>query len=353
MRSSRGALAVIFATAMVAGKLPAQPNRPPVDPLFQNARIALRLDDGHILIIGGGIRDIPRKIKLPEFSHHASQQPGDNTYLVTPQEMTRFTADPETKWRIGDRWKIYPGAGPPATVIIQQLAITVYCGGLGGYSAAIASFENPGAGNLVAGLRASEYLAAPGQGLAAVSSIPLIPVDTSRVWESTSAVAKLLLTHAREIVKDENWGIDPVSKEVADSARRMNQIFLNDSSLIPAARYTRWSPPGSKPLLFAEALWIGAGDLPLFGCEAVIEEGNRPSILWFDDSKAGQMRMAEFAGQTWSLYEPSAFLNAWKIGNRYFVLTYVTGYEGYEVAVMELIPEKGLVPVGLNFGAGC
>ena len=65
------------------------------------------------------------------------------------------------------------------------------------------------------------------------------------------------------------------------------------------------------------------------------------------------MRMREFANWTWKLDEPGVFLNAWKIGNRCFVLSHNSGYEAFGVELVELVPGKGLVPVGPGIGAGC
>ena len=234
--------------------------------------------------------------------------------------------------------------------MIEKLALVLYCGGIGGYTAAVAAFENPDVASTVAGLRAGEYLVAPGQGLpTSVSGIPMMPSP----WESGD-LAALLLNHARSIVKDPDWMVDPgrnLGKTFADRIRRMNQSFLTVDH-DPEARAVRWAPPGRKPLLFVEAIWVD-GDLPLFGCNAVVEEEPAPAVLSFDTTQAGYMRISEFDGHIWKLDSATAFRNAWRIGSRYYVLTYTSGYEGFSVQLMEIVPGTGLVPSGLVYGAGC
>jgi hypothetical protein len=357
MTSHRVVLAIFFAAAVLAATLPAQPSQPVGDPMFKNVRIALRFGSEQVLIVGGEIRgaivEDTSINKFPKATHDASLLPGELIYLVPAQALNRFQFEPDTKWRVGDRWKLYRGAGPPVTVVIQSLAVILYCGGLGGYAAAIATFEGQDAANSIAGLRASEYLATPGQELAAVSGAPLMPVEAGQ-GEPTRALGQLLLSQARGIVKNADWMIEPnTRKSLADRTRRMNQLFLTGARLEPEIRYSRWSPPGRAALLFVEALWIDKSNLPLFACDAVVEEGNALTILWFSATQAEYMRMGEFANNTWKLDGPTAFLNAWKIGNRCFVLSHDSGYEEFRVRLMELVPGKGLVPVGPGFGAGC
>jgi hypothetical protein len=352
----------IFVAAALAVTLSAQPGRPERDPLFRDVRIALRFGSDQVLLVGGEIRGpsingivYDKSIeKFPRSTRYARLEPGGLLYTVPPQYISRFEFEPETKWNAGDRWKVYPGAGPPVTVVIQELAVVFYCGGIGGYAAAIAGFENPDAANAIAGLRAGEYLASPGDGLAAVSGLPMMPVWVEKESERTMALRRLLFSHARGIVKSDDWMIRAGSEaRLQDRIRRMNQSFLAGSKLEPVMRYFRWSPAGRPPLLFVEALWTGASSLPLFACSAVVEQGSALTILSFDQTQASYMRMGEFANHRWELEEPGAFLNAWKIGNRYFVLTHLSGYEGFTVRLMELVPGKGLVRVGLEYGAGC
>ena len=352
----------IFVAVVAAVTLSAQPGRIERDPLFRDVRIALRFGSDQVLLIGGEIRGpavdgilYDKAIeKFPRSTHYARLEPGGLIFAVPPQYISRYRFEPDTKWKAGDRWKLYPGAGPPVTVVIQELAIVFYCGGIGGYAAAIAGFENPDAANSIAGLRAGEYLASPGVGLAGVSEMPMIPVWAEKEMEPTVALRRLLFSHALGVLKSDSRltgaGRDA---RLQDRIRRMNQAFLAGSKLEPVMRYSRWSPPGRPPLLFVEALWTGAGNLPLFGCSAVVEQGSELRVLSFDQRQAAQMRMGEFSNRSWKLQEPSAFLSAWKIGTRYFVLTHLSGYEGFAVQLMELVPGKGLVPVGLEYSAGC
>ena len=350
----------IFIAVIAAMTLPAQPVRVERDPLFRDVRIALRLGSDQVLLIGGEIRGpavdgivYDRGIeKFPRSTRYARMSPGGLIYLVPPEYISRYEFDPDTKWKAGDRWKLYPGAGPPITVVIQELAIVFYCGGIGGYAAAITGFENPDAANSVAGLRAGEYLSSPGIGLLAVSGIPVMPVWADKELQQTIALGRLMFNHALGILKsDSRMSAEDADPRLQGRVRRMNQAFLAGSKLEPAMRYFRWSPPGRAPLLFVEAAWTGADNLPLFGCSAVIEQGSALTVLSFDQSRAVQIRVSEHFDS--SLQEPSAFLNAWKIGNRYFVLTHLSFYEGFAVRLMELVPGKGLVPVGLEYSAGC
>jgi hypothetical protein len=350
----------VAAVAVVT--LSAQPVRVERDPLFRDVRIALRFGSDQVLLVGGEIRGpavdgivYDKAIeKFPRSSRYARLEPGGLIFSAPPQYISRYQFEPDTKWKAGDRWQVYPGSGPPIAVVIQDLAIVFYCGGIGGYAAAIAGFENPDAANSVAGLRAGEYLASPGVGLAAVSGMPMMPVWAEKEIEPTMALGRLLFSHALGILKSDSrlTGAGGEAR-LQDRIRRMNQAFLAGSKLEPAMRYFRWSPSGRPPLLFVEALWTGAGNLPLFGCSAVVEQGSALTVLSFDQSQAAQMRMGEFSNRSWKLQEPSAFSNAWKIGNRYFVLTHLSGYEGFAVQLMELVPGKGLVPVGLEYSAGC
>jgi hypothetical protein len=355
-------LAIFFAAAVLAAMLSAQPSQPVGDPMFKNVRIALRFGSEQVLIIGGeirgpynhGILDVASVNRFPKATPSANLQPGEVVYLVPAQNMNRFQFEPDTKWRIGDRWKVFPGAGPPVTVVIQRLAVVFSCGGIGGYAAAIAAFEGPDISNSIAGLRASEYLATPSQELEAVSGTPLMPVEVLQESKLHMELGQILLSQARGIVKNADWTIQSYTrKSSADRIRRMNQLFLTGARLEPEIRYSRWSPPGRTSLLFVEALWIDKSNLPLFACDAVVEEGDALTILSFSTTQAEHMRMSEFASNKWKLDEPTAFLNAWKIGNRYFVLSHDRGYEGFSVRLMELVPGKGLAPAGPGFGAGC
>ena len=338
VRSPCAAVRIVFVAAALAVTLPAQPVKPVRDPLFRDVRIALRFGSDQVLLIGGEIPvpSIERIVndisinKFPESVHYARLQPDVPVYVVPPQFIARFEFQPDTKWQIGDRWKVYPGAGPPVPVVIREFAVILACVGIGGYAAAIADFENPDAANSIAGLRAGEYLASPDDGLAAVSGMPMMPVWEAREIEQTMALGRLLFSHARGTVKSDDWMTGARGEErLQDRIRQMNRLFLAGSKLEPVMRYFRWSPPGRPPLLFVEALWTGAGSLPLFACSAVVEQGNALTILSFDQIQASYMRMGEFANRRWELQEPGAFLNAWKIGNRYFVLTHRSGYEGF------------------------
>ena len=111
---------------------------------------------------------------------------------------------------------------------------------------------------------------------------------------------------------------------------------------------SRWSLPAQKPLLFVEIVWRNKNGAATFGANAVVEEGADLSILDFApvSSKEGppdKDQIPNFAD-----YEP-AFLNAWAIGNRRFVLRFTRFYEGYVAELLELVPGRGLVPTWLSY----
>jgi hypothetical protein len=293
----------------------------------------------------------------PKLTPYARLQPGA-LYLPPPEKIGRFEFDPDTEWHLGDRWKLYPGAGPPVTVVIQSLAVLQYGGGIGGYGAAIANFEVPDVGNLIAGLRASEYLAAPGRGLEAASGIPFLPVDLLSSAEPGRALDQLLLSRARRIVTGPDWLIEqkaassPAAKLAYDRVRRMNQLLLDRGPLRQEVRCFRWSPPGQAPLLFLEEVWSASASEPVFNASAVVQQdGDLLTIVSFDDAQARAMRVGLLPERSWKLQEFPAFLNAWRIGNRSFVLTHLGGL-GFVVELKEIVSGKGLVPVGLGFNVG-
>jgi hypothetical protein len=362
-RASAKFFAVAAATATVAVFLAAQSGQPAVDPALKDVRVALRFGPGQVLLVGSeitgpsttnGILYDRSMEELAKPTQHAVLGPGDLVYLAPPEYMARFKLQSEEKWRVGDRWKVYPGAGPPVTVVIQSLAFSLICGGIGGNAAAIARFEDAGAANRIAGLRASEYLAAPDDRLGAVSEEPLMPVDNTQESESIGRLEQLLLGQGRALVRSADWETNrPVrDKTWLDRIRRMNQTFLTDSGLKFEVRCLRWSLPGRKPLLFVQAVWRDRNNLAVFACRAVVEEGEAPAVLWFDAHDAEEMRVEEYGGE-WMPDAEGAFRNAWRIGGRTFVLTYLRGYEGYQVQTMELVPGKGLAPAGPAFGDGC
>jgi hypothetical protein len=315
---------------------------------IQSARIALRLSDGEILIIGGQLRDSkdpsgiyePSMESLPASAGHSPLQPLDKIFRVSPEYLFQFQIDPETKWRPGERWKVYPGAGGPLTAVIDSLAFGYYCGGIGGYAAALGRIEGTQAS------RSDVYLVAPASGLGAVSENPLVPVTDNR---ETGTIEKVLLKRGRAIVNSDTWKIDE-----SETAKQMDRAFLNIGGLRFSGRFQRWSVPGRKPLLFVEAVWNDAQGKPLFGGDAVIEEGDEPAVLNFSPKEGQLMRVPETLGVGgWKRPARSIFLNAWSVGTRRFVLIHTQGYEGFSVELMEIIPDKGLVPTGIDFGAGC
>jgi hypothetical protein len=93
--------------------------------------------------------------------------------------------------------------------------------------------------------------------------------------------------------------------------------------------------------------------LPVFAASAIVEEGDPLNILWIDSSESKLMRAGEMQNAEWTLEDPGPFLNAWKIGDRYFILLKRRGLEAFSVELMELVSGQGLVPTGLGYSAGC
>lgn len=254
---------------------------------IEDARIALRLSNGQILIIGGELRDSkhpstiyePAMESLPTSPGHSPLQPLDKIFRIAPEYLFRFNIDPHTKWQPGDRWKVYPGGSKALTAVIDSLAFGYYCGGIGGYAGALGRLEGAQAS------RSDVYLASPASGLGAVSESPLVPVNDDRKIEG------LLRERGRKIVSGDAWKADESAV-----AKQMDRAFLNEKDLRFDGRYLRWSVPGQKSLLFVEALWNNAQGKPLFGADAVIEEGDEPAVLSFIPKEGQLMRVPETIG---------------------------------------------------------
>ncbi len=273
---------------------------------------------------------------------------------VVPRQLARsWTPEPRTDWHIGDLWQLYPGAGAPATLLIEKMVILGHPGD-SFREGAIARFVSRETANRIEGLRASEYLAAPGAGIANVSQTPLVPISEFDDAQPKTRLA--LFERARKIVQGEDFGIDPnpnASQEERARVRKLNRGFLDTRDV--DVRTFRWSLPGQPPLLFALAIWYSRVDeepLPVFAAEAILEEGQSLRLLAFDEHEGGWMRMGEFRSWKWTFDHLSRFLNAWKIGNRYFVLRQLNGYESSGIELQEIDPKAGLVQTDLSFDFG-
>jgi hypothetical protein len=329
---------------------------PPASP--KNSRIALRYGMGRVLIVGGNINVIDEATAdavsgIPAKYPKLSGIPvGEWTNAVPPRLVQSLKPDPRTDWRIGDRWQLYPGAGPPVTVVIETVVVIGHGGSCSFRDGAVARFLSPAVANRIAGLRANEFLAVPGAGLANVSQVPILPLGRDD-YDTTQKVQQVLLQRAREIVTDENWGIaDGWSDEEKKQIRELNRRYLSDPNQIEVLA-ARWALPGRKPLLFALALWFAEIDgkrLPVFAGESILEEeGDSLKILSFEHSKAVFMRDPEFASWTWDFDRLNGFLNAWRIGSRYFVLRRLIGIESYGIGLQELDDKGNLVETDLAY----
>jgi len=126
-----------------------------------DARIALKLSATQVLIVGAELASFPKSLlePLPTTELHAELHPGGDLRLIAPDQVQQLKFESGLALRPDDSWRIYPGG----RVVIQQLAIVTYCGGLGGYVAAIATSPVPLP-------KPDEYLAAPGAGLGVIST---------------------------------------------------------------------------------------------------------------------------------------------------------------------------------------
>jgi hypothetical protein len=306
--------------------------------LLKNARLARMLGPDRVVIQGGSLETDSWEGLKP--------LPGWPDYLLTPRAwLARFTINPATSWRAGDRWTLYPGAGAPAPLVLENFVLERK--GSGNFASAVAKFNNPEDSNRIAGLRTKEFLAFPAAGLPGVSRSPLVTADEN---DSVLRVEILLLAKARALISRPEWA--SISTDPSD--RELDQTFLTSEPLYHQVHLLQWLLPGRKPLLFIQIVWRGKG-APLFGVNAIVEESENPAILDFDPRPGEQMRAGNDGGNSWKFewdgFEP-AFVNAWQIGNRKFILKFVRYYEGYAVSLTELVPGKGLVPVGLEDGDG-
>lgn len=154
---------------------------------------------------------------------------------------------------------------------------------------------------------------------------------------------------------------DFIKKKVVE----MNAGLLantDDANFPNEVRIQRWPLPGQQALLFVQVLWSRYEDPPLFAVNAVMERGSL-KILSFDTEPAESMRTnnaltpnctvggfkCPSANYPTVLDETNRFLNAWKIGDRYFVLTFSRELVGFAVTLQELRFESGLVPTSLGY----
>jgi hypothetical protein len=100
-----------------------------------------------------------------------------------------------------------------------------------------------------------------------------------------------LLDRSRAIVNGDAWKIDE-----SETAKQMDHAFMNARNLPYNGRILRWSIPGRRPVLFVEAVWNDAQGKPLFGGDAVIEQGDEPTVLNFSPKEGQLMRVPEKLG---------------------------------------------------------
>src|SRR3954471_9311119 len=97
-----GALALLLSSRAQAE------NEPP----SRDTRIALRYGFGEVLIIGG--KSSTSATGSPQLQYKIPLIPAYRVFVVTPEFIrTQDPApQPKTEWGLGDKWKLYSGAGP-------------------------------------------------------------------------------------------------------------------------------------------------------------------------------------------------------------------------------------------------
>ncbi len=157
-------------------------------------------------------------------------------------------------------------------------------------------------------------------------------------------------------MQNEDFGIDPNPngpEEERARVRGLNRAYL-DSPYVEVRSF-RWPLPGRPPLVFALAIWYsrsGEERQPVFAAEAILEEAKSLRLLAFDGHEGEWMRMREFRSWKWTFGHLARFLNAWRIGNRYFVLRYLSGHESSGVELQEIDPKAGLVATDFSYSFG-
>jgi hypothetical protein len=317
----------------------AQPDRLPTTPqLLRDARLAVRLANGAILIRGSYGKDGIE----PKDGIHVEPQGKDDPYLmrVTAAQLASLRTEETPNWKRGDRWLLYPGSAPPVPVVID--AIVLESTGPGPWIVAMAQPVSPSIARQIHDFPAQHYLATPEQRPMAVSTGALLPVPASS--EIGRKVERELLAKARAIVAAPTW-----KKSHVPESEDLDKKFLGPGPLKDVMQLVRWTLPGRQPVLFVQVRWEGLDGEPLFALSAAFEESHVPRLLDFDADLGERMRYG--SESTVPTDEPT-FVNAWSIGGRRFVLLFGRGYENYAYVVMELTRGKGLVPTALSFGDG-
>lgn len=245
----------------------------------------------------------------------------------------------ETGFAIGAEWHVYPGNGPSIRAIGEKVVFLDRGEGL----SRVGLLARLSGDRLV---QSPMVLAIAGGVVKGVSQQGLRRADPV-----SRNVVELLQAKSRQMVNGEDWELNAQrDPRVVAQVKQMNRMFRGEVQLVqPETRAWRWAG-----LLLVEAVWLDSSkQLPLFAVDAILEVRPAMRIVSFDTNKAAQMRMHEFvvSRHDWRL-DPTkaAFLNAWAIGAERFVATYVSGYEGYEVALQRIDRRMGLVKTRTSFG---
>ncbi len=282
---------LVWTLLLLCSRVQAEPSPP-----SPGTRIALRFGFGEVLIVGGRC-----SASAKGFPQLAYRVPLLSAYrlLVFSSEFIQgivgTAPEPKSEWKIGSQRHVYSGSGTPVSVAIEKVVVLEHKDD--NYDGAIARIVDADSANRLAGLRATEYLAAPGIGLADVTQVPLLLEQDSGTLSNVNSarVSAVLLREARKVVHDENWKIDEIDgDDFKKQVQEMNKGILANSydTIQPRElRILRWALPGRKPLLFVQALWPSDQGPPLFGVDAVMERDSL-KILSFDTKQAEFLRTA-------------------------------------------------------------
>ena len=151
-------------------------------------------------LTGGGLNSFPR------LQINAAFSPGEVTFEITAKIFHALMGKQRPGFEMGARWQLYPGTGPPATLVIEKLVL-LYHGDGQRYLGAFGRVTNSEVAKRIAGLRAAAYLAVPGPVAPGISELPMVRVD-----QVFLAVANLLFDRGRDLVRDDNWPREGITR---------------------------------------------------------------------------------------------------------------------------------------------
>lgn len=317
------------------------------DEVFGISKLRLRLNLGRRVVINGNVPFDPGDESDPlgplKFRFNdlgAPLIPTEAVAEMSPSFLEKWKGKLSLGFEIGAIWHVYTGEGPPVRVAIEKLLYLTHGNG----NDYIGALGRP-LGRRIGGLKAREYLVIPGKLDKSISSTKMVELKTP-----IPRVLQVLTEKAKSIVDGEDWGVPEHLAAHPDSAhpRKINQLFRAQvGNGEPELRMWRWAAAGSPPLLFVEVVWWDrSSNLALFAANVILEQGRDLRIISFNYEKGEWMRFPSFSDFDFSIdRERAAFLNAWKIGGRAYVLTFAYSYGGTSMTLNRVERESGLVEI--------